>query len=108
MKPELTFFQFFVIAFAGLSIISTVVVFGGVGYFVIRDAFRFGQQDIPVSWMAGIVLLFTGAAYVVAGFPALTIAPMLAIAYAIGRLRRRGDGASGIAKAAEDCRTPGR
>jgi hypothetical protein len=63
-----------------------MVIGGGVAaFFILRDMFRFGRQRIPFPLLAGIVLLFTGVGYVVAGYAGPILGASLLIGDLLGR-----------------------
>jgi hypothetical protein len=68
-----------------VGIICVFVVGGGVLYFVVRDAFRFGKNGISVSWAVAIITLFAGLGFAVARYAGLLVVPILGVAYFLGR-----------------------
>jgi hypothetical protein len=72
----------------GMTVV--VVIFVGVslvGYFCIRDAYRFGRIGIP--WFFGITLpaVFSVAGYWAAGLSGTVVGIPLLVAFALGRIR---------------------
>lgn len=86
--------------FKVIGMVCVVVVGGGIVYFVIRDAFRFGRKDMPVTWAIAMIALFTAVGFWATRYVGLLVAPVLGFAYALGR-RRAQEGA-----AAEESPTP--
>ena len=59
-------------------------------YFVLRDVFRLARARTPLSWLAAIGAVLTGAACLAAGATGLIVAPGVLGAYMLGRWRSPG------------------
>jgi predicted Kef-type K+ transport protein len=77
-----------------IGIICVVLIGSSVVYFVVRDAFRFGRKEIPVSWALAIITFFAALGFWAARYVGLLVAPVLGLAYTLGRRRARKDAAT--------------
>jgi len=89
MSPILAHgFDFIATGFSGIG--AFVVICAGavvlwVGCDVIRNAFRFGREGIPLLAVVSMATLFSGAAYFLVGFGGLFTGVALLLAFAVGR-----------------------
>jgi hypothetical protein len=66
-------------------VIGIFIVVGIIGYFCIRDAFRFGRKGLP--WLGGTLTpaIFSAVGYFVAGPIGVVAGVPLLIAFGVGR-----------------------